>query len=636
MDDLTVLHLSDLHVDDTGIKRNLLLNNLLLDIKNEMQYSDNIIIVVTGDLVNKANYKNKKEIIDFFSKIKDFLGERVKHIYFVPGNHDKIRSEIDEAILFSTGKDINMVDELKWRYFRVAFEEYTNLVKEIYSLFYQDDEIAERVFNDTFGVHIDTINEKNICIIQFNTAWASKGEKDQRQLYIGAYQLQELRRIYAEKYNKISKKRIDLTLALAHHPLNWLTGKEEDLIQEEILSSTGFNVNAYICGHTHNRDIINWYNNRRSMTTLVSGLGWPDGSTQHPYAHTYSSYVFNLDVNSIDVYVRSSDDAYSFQSDFRIYTNQIDRDNKKIVMPIDSCKTQAYFNLGTTINRSPKACYITDSVLGEITDFVDIFLECELRMQDRLSNIKKNIQLQNEIVNAEQPEVKLEIAQILELERGGDNKSKFIQLFRESVLEEFSNYLTSICTIVYKSIRRIKKNAKIRTHLRYWQMGQDEEDRYDQHSMFGYCTEDDAVRSLKWGQLIEASFEKGSPLIGSVNMHYCEDSFDNNKNKFDPDKKWTDFITIIPKFKENYYVRREESTQKILFKRPLLTFGVTIYQEEDREILYLMDFLRFDNFIGRQVIKFLDCFPISIVEFIEYLQGRKKVDVRIDHMDGRE
>ena len=136
-------------------------------------------------------------------------------------------------------------------------------------------------------------------------------------------------------------------------------------------------------------------------------------------------------------------------------------------------------------------------------------------------------------------------------------------------------------------------------------------------------------------ELIKASYEKGSPLIGSVNAHYCKDSFDDNQNKSEPDTKWADFITIIPQFKENHYLKMEENTQKILFKRPLLTFGVTIYQEEDREILYLMDFLRFDHFIGRQVIKFLDCFPISIVDFIKYLQERKKVDVGADHMDGK-
>ena len=275
-------------------------------------------------------------------------------------------------------------DERMWRYIRVAFEEHRTLVRKIYEEFYLPEEVSNRIFEDTYGVHIDTINGKNVCVIQFNTAWASKGENDQRNLSIGSYQLQQIRKKYTEKYNTLETERIDLTIALAHHPLNWLTGKDEDLIREEILSSTGLNVNTYICGHTHNRDVINWHNNRRSMITLVSGLGWPDGSTQHPYAHTYSSYVFNLDVNSVDVYVRSSDDAYVFAPDFRIYTNHLDKKNRKIVMPIDTCKTQAYFNLDASLGRSSKACYITEDVISEIKSFMDVFLESEDKLRDRL------------------------------------------------------------------------------------------------------------------------------------------------------------------------------------------------------------------------------------------------------------
>ena len=87
---------------------------------------------------------------------------------------------------------------------------------------------------------------------------------------------------------------------------------------------------------------------------------------QHPYAHTYSSYTFNLDINSIDVYIRSSDDNSSFEPDFRIYTKKRDKANSKIVMPIDSNKTQAYFNLGAVKGRSQKSYYITEKALSLI------------------------------------------------------------------------------------------------------------------------------------------------------------------------------------------------------------------------------------------------------------------------------
>lgn len=66
MDDFTILHLSDLHVDESKGRPNILLYNLLHDIENEMKYSDNILIVVTGDLINQAKYENKKRVIDFF------------------------------------------------------------------------------------------------------------------------------------------------------------------------------------------------------------------------------------------------------------------------------------------------------------------------------------------------------------------------------------------------------------------------------------------------------------------------------------------------------------------------------------------------------------------------------------------
>ena len=182
-------------------------------------------------------------------------------------------------------------------------------------------------------------------------------------------------------------------IALAHHPLNWLTGEEETLVQTNILSNYSLNCNIYISGHIHNRDIISWQSTRHSLTTLVSGLGWPDEEEdmQHPYAHTYSSYTFNLDTNSIDVYVRSSDDNSTFEPDFRIYTNKRDKANNKIVMPIDSNKTQAYFNLGIVKGRSPKSYYITEDTLSLIQVYMPMVGKFRKYMYIALNQRKKDI-----------------------------------------------------------------------------------------------------------------------------------------------------------------------------------------------------------------------------------------------------
>lgn len=60
MNDFTILHLSDLHINQKGERLSLLMENLLIDIKNEMKLVDNIIIVVTGDLVHRGNYEYKR------------------------------------------------------------------------------------------------------------------------------------------------------------------------------------------------------------------------------------------------------------------------------------------------------------------------------------------------------------------------------------------------------------------------------------------------------------------------------------------------------------------------------------------------------------------------------------------------
>lgn len=631
MNDLTVLHLSDLHIDDSGIRKSLLLKNLLLDIETEMQYSHNIVIVVTGDLVNRANYKNEAEILEFFKQLHEILGDKVKHIYIVPGNHDKMRSDMDQMIIeemdyINTGS----VNEKTWKYIRVAFEEHRSLIRKIYEIFYLKEEVSNRVFEDTYGVHIDEINGKNICVIQFNTAWTSEGDNDQRNLVIGQYQLQQIRKNYTEKYNKLTNKQVDLTIALAHHPLNWLTGKEEDMVREEILSATGLNVNTYICGHTHNRDVINWHNNRRSMITLVSGLGWPDGSTQHPYAHTYSSYVFNLDVNSVDVYVRSSDDAYAFASDFRIYTNHLDRKYKKIVMPIDTCKTQAYFNLGAGNSRSPKGCYITEDTISEVKIYTQIYLECEDKLRDRLENIKNDFLVNYE---KENEELSLEVEKLWSGVGDIAESVRWTEAQKKDIAQEFSGFLTTICIVLCKTIQKAKKDAMIRTHFRYWKHVESDslrtnikDDVYTPLSLYGKGYPGHSARDLNWGQLIKQSYITGIPLIASVNSDFCKESIENNKDKTDEemDNKWEDFITIIPQFNQNNYVEKDLISEEVSFSRPILTFGITVYREEDRAILYMLDYLRIDKFIGRQINKFLHYFPMDLIECIRILKKEEK------------
>lgn len=131
---------------------------------------------------------------------------------------------------------------------------------------------------------------------------------------------------------------------------------------------------------------------------------------------------------------------------------------------------------------------------------------------------------------------------------------------------------------------------------------------------------------LKWGELLEEAYKKKAPLIASVNRMYCQKSL--KKNDENPEEaKWVDFITCIPKCVKNNYVEMDETTQEVKEKRPYLTFGVTVYDEKSRDILYILDYLKIDWFIGRQIAKFLECCPISLSEYVKSIacqKGRKQ------------
>lgn len=631
MNDFTVLHLSDLHISLSGKKLSMLMENLLKDIKEEMIFSENILIVVTGDIVDKAQYQNKDNVLIFFEKLKEILGDRVKHIYIVPGNHDKKRGILDGQILneqFADSPELKKtLDENTdfysglWKYIRMSFDEYTELVDKIYKIFYQKGdgyEVSKRLFKDTYGVQIDKVNGKNVCVLQFNTVWSCTGENDERKIRIGKFQIEQIKKSYREKCEKLPDgEKIDLTIAIAHHPVSWLEGKEEDLIQSELLSNNGVLANVYICGHTHNRDVINWQNNRHSLTTLVSGIGWPDGSTDHPYAHTYSSYVFNLDVNSIDVYVRSSNDAMTFEPDFRIYTQKRNKEDNKIIMPINICKTQAYFKLSSVVNRSSKACYITEEIIRDLNGYVQLLENIRVRMQEGVFRMKYDVL---EILGLYAIDnKKYTEKQLYELEefwfKASTDDSIVLKIRKNDpqiFQMQFSAYLQYICTQINKGIQEFRDGTEVRVHFRQWKV---DGDNYIQNCIYGKGADDYEMKPIPWGELLKEAFIRKRPLIASVNEMYCRESMERNRRK--ENGKWVDFITVIPAFEKNIYVQRDKKTGKINLKRPLLTFGITIYQKKDEVLLYLLDYLRIDKIVGEMIRDFLYYMPVDLKAYID-------------------
>lgn len=192
MNDFTILHLSDLHFN---VKNNVLptlMNNLLDDIAEQAKFIDNnIIIVVTGDLIHKGNYEYEASVLKFFRTLSKIIGDKFQDIYIVPGNHDKEKNAIDKMILekyvFTANDSTARKFKAKyWQYISYAFNKHLKLVKNIYKIFYKKN-FAKHIIDETYGVNVTEIGDIRIAFIRLNTAWACVGDKDERKLKIGLF-----------------------------------------------------------------------------------------------------------------------------------------------------------------------------------------------------------------------------------------------------------------------------------------------------------------------------------------------------------------------------------------------------------------------------------------------------------------
>lgn len=112
-DTFAILHLSDLHIvahnkEDYSIA----LRRMIDHIDKVTQNVEKIIIVFTGDLVEKGEFeKAKQAVYNFFTDLKIKLGNKVIDIVCTPGNHDKRRGHL------VLGQDVKEGDENFWEKF---------------------------------------------------------------------------------------------------------------------------------------------------------------------------------------------------------------------------------------------------------------------------------------------------------------------------------------------------------------------------------------------------------------------------------------------------------------------------------------------------------------------------------------
>ena len=694
MNDLTILHLSDLHITwDVAVQGYPHPHkNLIADIEKQNKYlSEPIIIVVTGDIINQGNYSDYtlRAVLKFFKDLKDVLQSKVKNVIIVPGNHEKEKIDIQNTFSkLYLSQSVPMEEsfeellDLNNRYYK----KYLTLANKIYNIFKTGDTIDQ-----TYGVKKVCLKNPRddsdliFCFICLNSTLACSKEKDYRHLRLGSHQIKQICDEYSEKIVS-GKDEPALTFVVSHHPLSWLIGEEEDIVQDKILSPAEWNANILLCGHIHQRDAIGMRNNHHSLTTLTTGFGWPDAGKSHSENHFYSYYVFNLDYNSIDIYARATSDGGEFIPDFRFYGGNSDLKYKsKIVYPIDTNKTQAYYEIGSSSGRSTKAFYFSDSFVEQIESYgaqmclfqshISIYLT---RLEDNfLSNlliqkVEKQAGIDTDVgspsntsaespssasaespssasaespssASAESPsnandsndniekatnevtEKKEELSTEHTLwkdhienpaEQISPGFLKFLVNNEEYFFKTFSTFMQALCMHVINDLCNLKSSKlsissnELRFHARYYFCDESHKECYKQFCVAQNSGNTDKTlykpKDIPWeNSLIQAAFVSQKSLIYQNNTRYA----------VAPEKRWSNFITIVPSFEKNF-----KKTE--MGVRPLLTFGLSCAKKEYDILLYLLEFFKIENLLGNIMDSFLRSFPINLERYFENLHKK--------------
>ena len=144
------------------------LNKLIGDIVAQIKENHvvNLIIVVSGDIIDKGDYNNSGAAIAFFNDLKDKLYQisnlSVIDIQIVPGNHDRERTT--PTVLFSQSfqtRETSIKDAEEWNLYEKTNKQFISFANDIEKTFNKKVAMSE-----TFGCEITEVVGNHICFFK--------------------------------------------------------------------------------------------------------------------------------------------------------------------------------------------------------------------------------------------------------------------------------------------------------------------------------------------------------------------------------------------------------------------------------------------------------------------------------------
>jgi len=291
---LTILHLSDLHFGWDAdpyehAERRLVLDGLLQALESLDPDWKPECICITGDLGGKGLAADYQEAADWLRQLLELLGIGPEALVICPGNHDVNRELAAECARPSD-----------WR-------EADEILRSIPPPKHYQNPFAEfAAFCQAFGVPtlkaVDWENwlvgrrdYRGVSFVCLNSSWFSKDDRDRGRLWVG----QPLLKLLEDSDQLPSPGRLNepdsvLTVALSHHPEEWLHDSERQRGDERqnTIDYVALRCHALLTGHTHGEP-------RRADRKAECAWHFRGGATYAGAAHPNSFRVIRLDPDRI-------------------------------------------------------------------------------------------------------------------------------------------------------------------------------------------------------------------------------------------------------------------------------------------------------------------------------------------------
>jgi len=244
---IRILHISDLHLESEvpSYEKNAIIKALSEDLKTF--YTDETILFVTGDLINKgaADFIDSENSFGSFEKlfIDPILNINPKlkgKIFFAPGNHEVFREKIDPYSEIGLKNQLNCVKNLddfiqSNRHNSNHLDRISNYKKWEKSFYKKYNDIESSNFEFTYKLNLSNYKVGITCL---NSAWFCKDDSDKENIILGKNQLENSLSIIED---------CQIKLALSHHPIEFFCEFDRESIKHPLYK----NYDILFTGHVH-------------------------------------------------------------------------------------------------------------------------------------------------------------------------------------------------------------------------------------------------------------------------------------------------------------------------------------------------------------------------------------------------